>query len=62
MDQILGNISDLVEQIDYKTQLMGRKERLISGIENTRFQGMLTGFIIMFVFVAIPILYYKGGI
>ena len=43
---ILDNIGKLVESIEYKSQLIGRKERLVCGVEKTRFKGIIIGFII----------------
>ncbi len=61
MKYIIENISKIVKSIDYKTQLIGRRQRLINGVENSRFEGILIGFIFTFVFVGLPILYFKGG-
>ena len=56
------NITDLVNTIEYKTQLIGRNERLTSGLRETRLKGILIGFIITCIVVLLPIIYYKGGI
>lgn len=61
MKTILNNIKNLTESVEYKTQLIGRNQRLKSGVNNTRITGMLTGFIITIILVGIPILYFKGG-
>ncbi|RAP46643.1 MAG: tetrahydromethanopterin S-methyltransferase subunit F [Methanosphaera sp. rholeuAM6] len=62
MKDTLNNIKKLTESIEYKTQMIGRNQRLISGVHNTRIMGMLIGFLITFILVGIPIFYYKGGI
>lgn len=62
MKRILNNIDDLIESIDYKTQLIGRNQRLRSGVENTRLKGIFIGFIFTMIIVGLPILYYKGGL
>ncbi len=62
MKTILKNIKLLRESVEYKTQLIGRNQRLIQGVESTRIQGILIGFIMTLIIVGIPILYYKGGL
>ena len=59
---ILDNIGKLVESIEYKSQLIGRKERLVCGVEKTRFKGILIGFIITLFIVGLPFIsFYRGG-
>lgn len=61
MNRLMNNIKALTESIEYKTQLIGRTQRLKSGVEHTRLKGILLGFIITMIIVAFPIIYYKGG-
>lgn len=60
MKFILDNMDDLIESIDYKSQLIGRKQRLIAGVEKTRYKGILIGFLVTLVIVGLPILWYGG--
>lgn len=61
MKTIMNNIKKVTESIEYKTQLIGRNQRLNSGINNTRITGILIGFILTLIIIGLPILYYKGG-
>ena len=61
MKNILNNIKKLTESIEYKTQIIGRNQRLFYGVNNTRI-GILIGFIITLIVVGIPIIFYKGGL
>ena len=61
MDRILNNIKNLTESVEYKTQLIGRNQRLLSGINDSRITGFFIGFLITLIIVGLPILYYKGG-
>lgn len=61
MKTILNNIKQLTESIEYKTQLIGRNQRLTSGVNNTRITGIIVGLIITFILVGVPIFFYKGG-
>lgn len=61
MKNILNNIKKLTESIEYKTQIIGRNQRLLSGVENTRI-GIIIGFILTLIVVGIPIIFYKGGL
>lgn len=61
MKSIMNNIKEVTESIEYKTQLLGRNQRLTAGVNNTRITGMLIGFLITMIIVGLPILYYKGG-
>ncbi len=56
----ISTISQLVDSIDYKSQLIGRNQRLESGVKATRIKGMFIGFILTIVIVGIPIIYYMG--
>lgn len=62
MKRNLEHINDLVNTIEYKTQLIGRDARLNSGIRATYIMGIIIGFIVTWIIIAVPILYYKGGI
>ncbi|MDD6285261.1 tetrahydromethanopterin S-methyltransferase subunit F [Candidatus Methanosphaera massiliense] len=61
MKKTMNNIGELVDSIEYRAQLIGRNQRLISGVESTRISGILIGFICTLIIVGIPILYYSGG-
>lgn len=61
MKTIMNNIKELTRLIEYKTQLLGRNQRLISGINSTRLMGMIVGFILTIIIIGLPIIYYKGG-
>lgn len=61
MKRILHNINELTKSIEYKTQLIGRNQRLISGINSSRFSGTLLGFLLTMILIGLPVLYYKGG-
>lgn len=61
MKIILNNIRKVTESIEYKTQLIGRNQRLNSGVNSTRLTGMIIGFILTLLIIGLPILYYKGG-
>ena len=61
MNRLMNNIKTISESIEYKTQLIGRTQRLKSGVEYSRIKGILLGFIITMILVAVPIIYYKGG-
>ena len=61
MKNTLNNIKKLTESIEYKTQIIGRNQRLLSGVENTRI-GIIIGFILTLIVVGIPIIFYKGGL
>lgn len=62
MKNMINNIKELTESIEYKTQIIGRNQRLLSGVNNTRIMGITLGFIITIVIVGLPILFYKGGV
>lgn len=62
MKIILNNIKNLTEYIEYKTQLIGRNQRLYSGVNNNRILGMAIGFLLTLIIVGIPILFYSGGL
>ncbi len=61
MKNRLNNIERLTESIEYKTQIIGRNQRLFYGVKNSRV-GILIGFIITIIVVGIPIIFYKGGL
>ncbi|RAP51051.1 MAG: tetrahydromethanopterin S-methyltransferase subunit F [Methanosphaera sp. SHI613] len=62
MKKNMENITDIINTVEYKTQLIGRNERLTSGIRETRLKGIVVGFIITCLVILLPIIYYKGGI
>lgn len=62
MKVILNNIKNLTESIEYKTQLIGRNQRLRSGVNNTRILGITMGFLLTLLIVGIPVLFYSGGL
>ena len=61
MKIFLDNIKELTESIEYKTQIIGRNQRLFMGVNRTRIMGMVLGFIITIILAGIPIFYYKVG-
>lgn len=61
MKNTLNNIKKLTESIEYKTQIIGRNQRLISAVGNTR-MGIIIGFILTLIVVGIPIIFYSGGL
>ncbi len=62
MKIILNNIKNLTESIEYKTQIIGRNQRLVSGVNNTRILGITIGFLLTLLIVGIPLLFYGGGL
>jgi tetrahydromethanopterin S-methyltransferase subunit F len=61
MKNILNNIKKLTDSIEYKTQIIGRNQRLSSCVNNSRI-GIIIGFIVTLIIVGIPIIFYKGGL
>ena len=61
MKNTLNNIKKLTESIEYKTQIIGRNQRLVSAVGNTR-RGIIIGFILTLIVVGIPIIFYSGGL
>ena len=59
MKIFLDNIKELTESIEYKTQIIGRNQRLFMGVNRTRIMGMVLGFIITIILAGIPIFYYN---
>lgn len=57
----LEKIENLCESIEYKTQLIGRDMRLVNSVSSMKWLGIFIGFILTIIFVALPIIYYKGG-
>lgn len=55
----MDEIEQLVENITYKTRLITREEILSSTIEKTRIKGLIIGIIIVFIFIAIPLILLK---
>jgi len=54
----IRSLEDTVEDIKYRVQLIGRDQRLFSGLIYTRISGMATGFILAMVLVGLPMIYY----
>ncbi len=56
-------IKDTVKDVKYRTQLIGRDQRLFGGLINTRIYGMGMGFIFALLLIGLPIIYktYIGG-
>lgn len=50
-------IKSTVKDIKYRTQLIGRDQRLFAGITSTRIYGMGMGFIFALLLVGLPIIY-----
>ena len=50
-------IKNTVEDIKYRTQLIGRDQRLFAGLINTRIYGMAMGFILAMILVGLPALW-----
>ena len=62
MKKVYEGIDKLTESIEYKTQLIGRNQRLLSGINHSRIKGIAMGFMLTFILIGLPLLYYKGGL
>ena len=56
MKDSLSKITVLRKTIEHDTQLIGRNNRLSSGVRSTRLKGFMTGFIVTLVILAIPII------
>jgi tetrahydromethanopterin S-methyltransferase subunit F len=50
-------IKSTVKDIKYRTQLIGRDQRLFAGLTSTRIYGMGMGFIFALLLVGLPIVY-----
>ena len=50
-------IKNTVKDIKYRTQLIGRDQRLFAGLISTRIYGMGLGFIFALLLVGLPIIY-----
>lgn len=50
-------IKKTVEDIRYRTQLIGRDQRLFAGLVNTRIYGMAIGFVFAMLLVGLPVLW-----
>ncbi|HSQ01858.1 MAG TPA: tetrahydromethanopterin S-methyltransferase subunit F [Methanobacterium sp.] len=50
-------IKSTVKDIKYRTQLIGRDQRLFAGLISTRVYGMAMGFIFALLLVGLPIVY-----
>lgn len=62
MNKILSNIKEDVSSIEYRTQLIGRNQRLTNALENTRIKGFLLGVVCTLLVILLPILIYNGGL
>lgn len=61
MKKTLDNIDALTEAVEYKTQIIGRNQRLINGVRTTRLKGIIVGIVLTFIIIVLPVLYFKGG-
>lgn len=50
-------IKKTVEDIRYRTQLIGRDQRLFAGLINTRVYGMAIGFVFAMLLVGLPVIW-----
>jgi len=50
-------IRSTVKDIKYRTQLIGRDQRLFGGLINSRIYGMAMGFIFALLLVGLPVVY-----
>ena len=50
-------IKNTVKDIKYRTQLIGRDQRLFAGLISTRIYGMGMGFIFALLLVGLPVIY-----
>ena len=50
-------IRNTVKDIKYRTQLIGRDQRLFAGLISTRIYGMGMGFIFALLLVGLPVIY-----
>ena len=50
-------IRNTVKDIKYRTQLIGRDQRLFAGLISTRIYGMGLGFIFALLLVGLPVIY-----
>lgn len=53
----LRGIKNVVEDMKYRSQLIGRDGRLFAGLIATRITGMAIGFILALILVGLPILW-----
>ncbi len=54
-------IKRVVEDMKYRSQLIGRDGRLFSGLIATRIYGMALGFILALVLIGLPLLWNAMG-
>jgi tetrahydromethanopterin S-methyltransferase subunit F len=57
----IRGIRKVAADVKYRTQLIGRDQRLFAGLIATRIEGMALGFILAFVLVFIPYLLRING-
>lgn len=53
----MRGIRSTVKDIKYRTQLIGRDQRLFGGLISTRIYGMAMGFIFAVLLVGLPVVY-----
>ncbi|NYB51410.1 MAG: tetrahydromethanopterin S-methyltransferase subunit F [Methanobacteriaceae archaeon] len=53
----IRGIRKVAADVKYRTQLIGRDQRLFSGLVATRIYGMALGFILAALLVGLPVLY-----
>ncbi len=53
----LRGIKNVVEDMKYRSQLIGRDGRLFAGLIVTRISGMAIGFILALILVGLPLLW-----
>ncbi len=53
----IRGLRKVVEEIKYSTQLIGRGQRVFSGLIATRISGMVIGFLLAIVLIGGPIAY-----
>ncbi len=59
----IRGIRKVAADVKYRTQLIGRDQRLFSGLISTRIYGMAIGFILAVILVGLPVLWaaYMGA-
>lgn len=53
----IRGIRKVAEDVKYRTQLIGRDQRLFAGLIATRIQGMVMGFLLSVIILGLPIVY-----
>jgi tetrahydromethanopterin S-methyltransferase subunit F len=57
----IRGIRKVAADVKYRTQLIGRDQRLFSGLISTRIYGMALGFILAALLVGLPVLWASMG-